>query len=204
MKSLLSVSLLSFFLFINVSHSQTYIEEVQALGVISGQGLACGAKRYDTYEMLARAILITKASSNAMQEQGMRVYNEEKANTYVSKQFDGFFDCANIRRRFDSQEIFKTTLYRDGTIKMPDGEIFTPRTPYDVTLLYDESLDSKNKASEIYDSGSSGAKVPLQVKVEGLDTNRTAPSRPSYDTPTAVSNQPKHEATVGRISRQKR
>ena len=36
----------------------SYIDEVKALGAVAGQGLACGASRYDTYELLARAILI--------------------------------------------------------------------------------------------------------------------------------------------------
>lgn len=152
----------------------SYIDEMKALGMVAGQGLACGASKYETYEMLARAILVTKALSDREQEAGMRAYSEEKANTYMSKQFDGFFECDEINRRFDRQEIFKLTLYGDGTIKMPDGEIFTPRTPYDATLLYDGAVDDRVKAQELY-------------------------SRAANPVPESVP-----EATVGHISRSKK
>ena len=79
--------------------AEPYLEEVKALGIVSGQGLACGASKFDTFEMLARAILITKASSDRQQAEGMRVYNEAKADAYISKQMDGFFECAQINRR---------------------------------------------------------------------------------------------------------
>lgn len=108
--------------------AEPYLEEVKALGIVSGQGLACGASKFETFEMLARAILITKASSDRQQAEGMRVYNEAKADAYISKQMDGFFECAQINRRFDNQLIFRATLYADGTIKMPDGQILRRAT----------------------------------------------------------------------------
>ena len=43
----------------------TYMDEVKALGAVAGQGLACGSTRIDTFEMIARVILITKARSDA-------------------------------------------------------------------------------------------------------------------------------------------
>ena len=66
-----------------------YLDEVRALGAVAGQGLACGAAKYDTFEMLAMAILISKAPSDNLQAQAMYAYNEEKANAYLSKQYDG-------------------------------------------------------------------------------------------------------------------
>ena len=121
------VALISGLLLLNAGlafSAEPYIEEVKALGIVSGQGLACGASKFDTFEMLARSILITKASSDRQQAEGMRVYNEAKADAYISKQMDGFYECEQINRRFDNQLIFRATLYADGTIKMPDGNIF--------------------------------------------------------------------------------
>lgn len=130
-----------------------YLEEVKALGSVAGQGMACGASKYETFEMLARAILITKAVSNQNQADGMYAYNEAKANAYFSKQMDGFYRCDEINQRFDNQAIFQTTLYADGTIKMPDGRLYTPRQPYDATLLYNKNSDERQKAQAIYDKG---------------------------------------------------
>lgn len=56
-----------------------------------------------------------------------------------------------INRRFDNQDIFKATLYRDGTIKMPDGTLVTPRQPYDATLVYNKDADVDAEA--IYNGG---------------------------------------------------
>lgn len=128
----------------------SYIEEVQSLGAIAGQGLACEAKKYHTFELLARAIMVSKASSDAMQAQGMKAYNEFKADAFISKAKDGFADCRNIAAAFDQQLIFKTTLYGDGTIKMPDGKIITPRKPYDATLVYKKEANARQKYLKLY------------------------------------------------------
>ena len=71
-----------------------YIEEVKALGAISGQGLACGSSKYDTFELLARAILLTKSPSDKLQNDAIYAYSEAKANAYMSKEMDGFYECA--------------------------------------------------------------------------------------------------------------
>ena len=78
---------------------------------------------------------------------------------------DGFFDCQEIIRRFDNQEIFNAVLYGDGTIKMPDGQILTPRKPYDARRIYKDFGDRK-AAKSIYN-----AKKPEILKVDVVDAN---------------------------------
>ncbi len=139
-------------LIVNIAQAKqiSYVEEMQALGAVSGQGLACNASKYDTFELLARAIMISKASSDAEQEKGMKAYNEYKADAFISKMRDGFADCRSIAAAFDKQAIFKATLYGDGTIKMPDGSIITPRQAYDATLVYKKDPDARNKYIKMY------------------------------------------------------
>lgn len=139
-----------------------YIEEVRALGAIAGQGLACGSSKYDTFEMLARAILLTKSPSDKLQNDAIYAYSEEKANAYMSKEMDGFYECGDINRRFDKQDIFKAVLYADGTIKMPDGQILTPRQPYDATMIYKNNKD-REAAKAIY-NGSQATITKVNVK----------------------------------------
>lgn len=156
----------------------TYMDEVKALGAVAGQGLACGSTRIDTFEMIARVILITKARSDAEQAAGMRAYNEEKANAYVSKQMDGMFECNDIVRRFDNQDIFSSKIYADGTIQMPDGSMYTPRAPYDVTAVNSKDNDQKKHAQEIYRK--SGKRKIGQVKVDtGVQIDGATP--PAYN-----------------------
>lgn len=130
-----------------------YVEEMQYLGAVAGQGLACNAEKYHTFELLARAILISKAKSDQQQEAGMRAYNEHKAGSFVSTIGSSLPDCADINESFNKQKIFKSTLYGDGTIKMFDGKIITPRHPYDATLVYKKDPNAREKYMEIYRKG---------------------------------------------------
>lgn len=170
-----------------------YIEEVRALGAIAGQGLACGSAKYDTFELLARAILLTKSPSDKLQTDAVYAYSEEKANAYISKEMDGFYECAAINRRFDNQDIFKAVLYADGTIKMPDGQILTPRRPYDARMIYKGKPGSRREAKAIYNGRE--AKI---LKVDVKDDTLASMQR-------AKTNQPQVQlpSTVGRISRRR-
>ena len=171
-----------------------YMEEVRALGAIAGQGLACGSTKYDTFELLARAILLTKSPSDKLQNDAIYAYSEEKANAYISKEMDGFYECAAINRRFDNQDIFKAVLYADGTIKMPDGQILTPRRPYDATMIYKKNPDSLKEAKAIYNGG----KETRVGKIDIRDDNLAAMQREPAATPQVPL-----PSSVGRLSRRR-
>ena len=128
----------------------TYSEEVQALGYLAGEGLACDASKYHTYELIARTYLISKARSDSEQAQGMDEYNTAKANAFIAKMKDGFNSCDYIAENFDRQKIFKTVIYGDGTLKMPDGKIIKPRHAYDTSLVYTKDPEMRNKMIEMY------------------------------------------------------
>ncbi len=170
-----------------------YIEEVRALGAIAGQGLACGSAKYDTFELLARAILLTKSPSDKLQNDAVYAYSEEKANAYISKEMDGFYECASINRRFDNQEIFKAVLYADGTIKMPDGQVLTPRRPYDATMIYKKKADSLKEAKAIYNGRE--AKI---LKVDVRDDTLASMQKAQSAKPQAPL-----QSSVARISRRR-
>lgn len=130
----------------------TYIEEMQGLGELSGMGLACNASKYDQFELLARAYLRSKATSDEEEEKGLREYTRAKVNYYRATQMNNFADCAQTRQIFDDQMIFKSVLYGDGTIKTPDGKIITPREPYDARKLYIKDPEIYQKIKEIQDT----------------------------------------------------
>ena len=154
----------------------SYMDEVKALGAVAGQGLACKSTRLDTFEMIARTILITKARSDAEQAAGMRAYNEEKANAYISKQLDGFYECSQIVRRFDNQDIFSVKIYADGTIQMPSGALYAPRAPYDVSAIAEQNSHQQEHAQQIYER--SGQRKIGQVKLNtGAQIDGATPPR---------------------------
>ena len=155
----------------------SYEEEARALGIVAGQGLACGSSKYNTFELLARAIILTKSPNDALQNKALKIFTEEKADVFITNQLNNFEGCSDVLKRFDNQDIFKATLYADGTIKMPDGQLLTPRIPYDATKIYDKNIDVRKRADAIYAKDTKNIK-----KVEFKDAsmqagNQIKPSR---------------------------
>ena len=128
-----------------------YLEDVRNLGYISGEGIACNAPRYRSYELVARAYLVSSAQSDEEQAEGMYAYNEAKARAFLKKRKSGLYDCGEVRERFENQEIFKTKLYKNGKLKMPDGKVIKPRQEYDVTKLYDINSNEREHLNEYYE-----------------------------------------------------
>ena len=160
------LSLIISILFFVTSAEADYLEDVKNMGYVSGEGIACGADRYKAYETVARAYLVSAAKSDNQQAEGMRAYNEAKAEAYLFKRHDGLYNCAEIKARFNKQKIFTTKLYKNGKMKMPDGKVIIPRQEYDVTQLYDRNSNERKKLNELYDRMM--ARKRKQAQKEGI------------------------------------
>lgn len=134
-----------------VNAASNYLEDVRTLGYISGEGLACGASRYPSYELVARAYMVSSARSDKEQADGMYAYNAAKARAYMNKRREGLLGCEEVNIRFNKQKIFKAALYKDGRIKMPDGKLIKPRQNYDPRLLYNRDEDERGRLNAYYD-----------------------------------------------------
>jgi len=135
---------------VNAANKPTYLEEMYSLGSVSGQGLACKSKKYHQFELLARAILVSKAPSNELELQGMERYNTGKAEAFMAEEDRKFKNCEETLQYFDNQKIFKSVLYSDGKIKLYDGTIIKPRKPYDAKKLYVKDREAFIKADAAY------------------------------------------------------
>lgn len=136
----------------------TYLEEVNQLGLVAGQGLACRAKKYHNYELLARAILVSKSPSDKLQMEAMRTFNNAKVSAYTEIVDNGRKECDSIVYSFNRQKIFKSVLYNDGQIKLYDGTFIKPRKPYDASTLYKQDPEVFAKAEETYKKSIAQAK----------------------------------------------
>lgn len=182
MQKILLILLVYSFSWTNVSAQIPYMEEAKALGAVSGQGLACNSVKYDNFELLARAIILSKSPSDSMQEKALYTYNEAKANAYFSKQMDGFFECSSINNSFDNQDIFNATLYANGTLKMPDGSIITPRRPYDATMIYKKNGKARQELQAIYNKAGTGKIIKVSIK----DTTSAGSANQGVSTPAPM------------------
>ena len=151
----------------------TYLDEATALGSVAGQGLACHAKKYHKFELLARAIIVSKAQSDKMQKDGLRAFNEAKADAFMTIESENFSDCDEIVYAFNRQKIFDATLYTNGKIKMPDGSLIIPRKAYNVAKLYKKDPQAFNKAEASYNKAVESAlkNSEKQEKIELRDAN---------------------------------
>ena len=139
-----------------------YFEEMYALGTMSGLGLACKSQQYHQYELLARAMVVSKAANDQMQKDGMQRYNAGKVETFMSMEANNFADCDIIRNSFENQKIFQSTLYSDGKIKLYDGTLITPRKPYQASSLYTKDREAFIKADAAYKKSVANAKKKAQ------------------------------------------
>lgn len=146
----------------NSARKPDYFEEVYALGTMSGLGLACKSQKYHQFELLARAIVVSKAANDQMQKDGMQRFNSGKAETFMSMEANNFANCDIIRQDFDNQKIFKSTLYSDGKIKLYDGTLITPRKPYKASSLYTKDREAFIKADAAYKKYVANAKKNAQ------------------------------------------
>jgi len=148
----------------------TYQDEMYALGSVSGQGLACKSQKYHQFELLARAIVVGKAPNAAVQDEGLQQYAAGKASAFMEVEDSNFADCADIIQRFDNQSIFKSVLYSDGRMKLPDGTLIKPRQPYDASKLYEKDREAfikmdamyKKSIADMQKSMQNAPKVPLK------------------------------------------
>ena len=172
MKKFLSVIALAV-LCCRVGHASynnpTYEEEMYLLGRVAGQGLACKSQKYHQFELLARALIVSKAANNDLQNKGMIEFNTGKANAFIEAEDNNFADCADILPSFENQQIFKSVLYSDGRIKLADGTIITPRKPYNASKLYVKDREAfiiadaayKKYLAQAQKNAQNAEKVPL-------------------------------------------
>ncbi len=175
MKKLLFFSLL-FCSVISTSYAErqlSYLEEMQQLGDVAGQGLACRARKYQKYELLARALLVTKSPNDEQQRQAMFTYNEAKIDAFSEIVGNNYAECDSIVYSFNRQKIFQSTLYADGKIKLYDGTLLKPRKLYDASSLYKNDPKVYDKALATYKKALANAEKNRQnaPKLEFRDAN---------------------------------
>ena len=188
----------------------SYVEEARTLGIVAGQGLACQSSKYDQFEMLARAIILTKAPSPQALQDGLYAYNAAKADIFLAKRKDGGYLCGEILRMFDNQDIFNTTLYEDGTLKMPDGQIITPKTPYDATKIYAVDSQMQQNLNEVYQQSvgqvqQGRSQNQLYAPQANVQANRPLQVQNApQNTVQPVVNNFAPESSIGHLSRRRR
>ena len=104
------------------------IKENEQLGMMAGLALACNAgARLDDYELIAGRIISNEAQTDADEKKAIKEYAESKFNAYQEQKQTPQATCGEVLQSFERLPIFKSVVYVDGTVKLPDGKILKPR-----------------------------------------------------------------------------
>lgn len=107
------------------------LSDSDKLAITAGAAQACNADadKLDTYEMIASRILVNPTRSEKEENAVLTAYAQKKFQTYQEQKGAPEISCSEVLARFYKLPLFRSTVYRDGTLKLPDGKIIKPVRP---------------------------------------------------------------------------
>ena len=118
---------LSFF-----AHAKSVQEmsEEEQLGTLAGAALACGSKqKLEDFELICSRLIANKTASEAEEKQRIRVYMQAKWQALQQQKNGSGVSCSEILDHFNKLPLFDSTVYGDGSVKLPDGKWSRPIRP---------------------------------------------------------------------------
>lgn len=104
------------------------LTETQKLGITAGTAYACRAdKRLQDFELIVSYILKNKSKTPQMATQQVQEYAQAKFDAYRKQLYFPTLSCRQILDSFYSLPLLKSVVYKNGTIKLPDGKIIKPQ-----------------------------------------------------------------------------
>lgn len=118
------------------------VSETEQFGISAGVALACGVDRdqLKNYEMIASRLISNPLKTDKAEKEALNVYAKAKLKAFKEQKQRQILACPEVLKRFEGQEIFKAIVYRDGTVKMPNGHVIKPERP-----IQKKSKKSKSK-----------------------------------------------------------
>ncbi len=107
------------------------LSESEQLAITAGLAYACGADadKLATYEMIASRILVNPTRSEKEEKAVLTSYAQRKLRASQEQKIAPEINCREVLNRFYKLPLFRSTVYRDGTLKLPDGTKIKPVRP---------------------------------------------------------------------------
>lgn len=107
------------------------LSDIDKLAITAGAAQACNADsdKLDTYEMIASRILVNPTRSEQEESAILTAYARKKLQTYQEQKSAPEINCSEVLARFYKLPLFRSTVYRNGTLKLPDGTVIKPVRP---------------------------------------------------------------------------
>ena len=104
------------------------LTETQKLGITAGTAYACHAdKRLQDFELIVSYILKNKSKTPQIAKKQVQEYAQAKFDAYRKQLYFPSLSCPEILEGFYNLPLLKSVVYKDGTIKLPDGKIIKPQ-----------------------------------------------------------------------------
>ncbi|MBO4644728.1 MAG: hypothetical protein J5716_09010 [Alphaproteobacteria bacterium] len=124
MRKIIIIFILSFF---PLNAFAAEANDTENMGRLAGAVLACRAHKtlYQFEEIISR--YFSNTSPNEEVEKALiRDYAQAKADAFSIYRYRKN-DCTQTIREFSQMPIFKSELYSDGSLRLPDGKFLYPR-----------------------------------------------------------------------------
>lgn len=121
--------------------------DAQQLGAMAGLALACNAgNRLDDFQLIASYIIANESPTKAKRQAAFKAYAAEKLRTYNLQKEAPEEDCPAVLKKFYNLPIFGATVYKNGTVKFPDGKVLKAPSDEDKKRA---AYREKKKAQEL-------------------------------------------------------
>ncbi|MDR2901761.1 MAG: hypothetical protein LBU87_01445 [Lactobacillales bacterium] len=165
MKNFYGALILGLLLLSNTAQAQERtakgLSEAQQLGITAGLAQACNAGgKLDDFELIASRIIANQALTQKEEMDGYRAFATSKLQALREHKDSPKLTCGEVLDDFGRLPIFKSVVYADGSVKMPDGTMLRPKRP--VTQTAKKSNAAGTQKTQTPKTAKSGG-VPKKI-----------------------------------------
>ena len=114
-----------------LSAKLSLLDEAAQLGTMAGLAEACGEKKkLENFELISARLIANKSNSEEQEMEGYRRYAEEKLRAAREHKKSPKMTCGEILNRFQKMPLFKSVVYKDGSLKFYDGTYYPAKGMY--------------------------------------------------------------------------
>ena len=107
------------------------LDEANQLGTMAGLAEACGEKKkLENFELISARLIANKSNSEEQEMEGYRRYAEGKIRAAREHKKSPKLTCGEILNRFQKMPLFKSVVYKDGSLKFYDGTYYPAKGMY--------------------------------------------------------------------------
>lgn len=107
------------------------LDEAAQLGTMAGLAEVCGEKKkLENFELIAARLIANKSGSEEQEMEGYHRYASEKLRAMTNHKNSPKMTCGEILNRFQKMPLFKSIVYKDGSLKFYDGTYYPAKGMY--------------------------------------------------------------------------